>query len=418
MRIGIVINGFDPESGGSFTFKSSIVRALEQENCNHEFLLLDFSKNELESEFTFPRMKVRRHFEKIEQVNKPTIEVQKGAARNWSFWTRLTKSESQTETESETDAPPADLREHLSDAIQANQIELVWFLEQITEVVPVPFFFTVWDLQHRIQPWFPEVSSICGTWIKREKMYNSMLKRASLVLTGTSVGKREIMHFYGVHESNVDVIPLPVSDLDVADSPMQCQAVRKKYGLQGEFLLYPAQFWAHKNHTNLLLSLQILYKRRGYAPVLVLVGSNHGNRDLVARRIEELDLSHQVKMLGFVPFEDLIALYKTAESLVFVSYFGPDNIPPLEAFRLKCPVIASDVPGAREQLGNATILVNPAEPEEIADAIWSVHHDEIRRKEMISLGQINLAGKSPSDYVSRVIDHFDRFETISRNWRN
>ncbi len=52
-----------------------------------------------------------------------------------------------------------------------------------------------------------------------------------------------------------------------------------------------------------------------------------------------------------------------------MTFFGPENLPPLEAFALKCPVIASNVSGSEEQLGDAAILVNPVNPEEIAQAI-------------------------------------------------
>ena len=56
---------------------------------------------------------------------------------------------------------------------------------------------------------------------------------------------------------------------------------------------------------------------------------------------------------------ELIALYRHALALTFVSYFGPDNLPPLEAFALGCPVITSAIEGVDEQLGNAALYVNP-----------------------------------------------------------
>ena len=55
-----------------------------------------------------------------------------------------------------------------------------------------------------------------------------------------------------------------------------------------------------------------------------------------------------------------------------MSFFGPDNIPPLEAFALGCPVIASNVPGAKEQLGDAAVLVAPEKEDQLANAIMKV----------------------------------------------
>ena len=102
---------------------------------------------------------------------------------------------------------------------------------------------------------------------------------------------------------------------------------------------------------------------------MVFTGSDKGNEQLVRRKISELGLDDQIHMLGFVPRDDLKALYSTALALTFASFFGPGNLPPLEAFALGCPVIASRVPGTQEQLGDAALLFNPADPEELANAI-------------------------------------------------
>ena len=63
-----------------------------------------------------------------------------------------------------------------------------------------------------------------------------------------------------------------------------------------------------------------------------------------------------------------------------VRLFGPLNLPPLEAFALGCPVIAADIPGAKQELGDAAMLVNPANEFEIAEALKSVHSDSAKRE--------------------------------------
>src|SRR5207249_4800394 len=128
--------------------------------------------------------------------------------------------------------------------------------------------------------------------------------------------------------------------------------VRGKYGLRREFLFYPAQFWPHKNHVNLLLALDLLRGSAGVELDLVLTGSDKGNLNHVTKTAVALGLTSQVHILGFVPKADLRELYREAVSLTFASFFGPDNIPPLEAFALGCPVVAAAVPGSEEQLGN------------------------------------------------------------------
>ena len=114
-------------------------------------------------------------------------------------------------------------------------------------------------------------------------------------------------------------------------------------------------------------------------PTLVLVGSDKGNRTFVERRAAELGISHKVLFLGFVPTEDLVGLYTNAKALVYPSFSGPENLPPLEAFALGCPATVANYRGAEEQLGDAAVLFDPMSPAAIADAIRSVVTNELLR---------------------------------------
>src|SRR5262249_55724792 len=157
--------------------------------------------------------------------------------------------------------------------------------------------------------------------------------------------------------------------------------------IKGDFLLYPAQFWPHKNHVNLLKALDFLRKRNGLRLNLVLTGSDKGNQHYVRHKVREWELSDQVFDLGFVSREELNALYRGALALIFPSFFGPDNIPPLEAFALGCPVLASRIAGAEEQLRSAAMLFNPADPVDIADKVLAVRSDPALRKRLIEEGK-------------------------------
>ena len=80
-------------------------------------------------------------------------------------------------------------------------------------------------------------------------------------------------------------------------------------------------------------------------------------------------MQKQIKILGFVKREELIALYENAMALVYATYFGPENLPPLEAFALGCPVIASSVPGSEEQIGDCALLFDPSDHSKLAEHI-------------------------------------------------
>jgi len=131
-------------------------------------------------------------------------------------------------------------------SIKDNDIDLAWFLSPSARPVSVPYIATVWDLEHRKQPYFPEVSTTGWTWEQRERNYQTLLPRAARIITGTQAGKNEIVSFYQSSPENVRVVRFPVSDdyQEVRDANRV--VVMAKYGISNPFVIYPAQFWPHK----------------------------------------------------------------------------------------------------------------------------------------------------------------------------
>ena len=118
--------------------------------------------------------------------------------------------------------------ERLQDAIDRYKLDIVWFMAVSAVPLRVPFIATVWDLEHRKQPYFPEVSVTGWTWEEREQTYRAVLPRASFIITGTQVGKEEITHYYGVNPSNVKVVPFPVAHKELGKVSLDVAAVLGK----------------------------------------------------------------------------------------------------------------------------------------------------------------------------------------------
>ena len=148
----------------------------------------------------------------------------------------------------------------------------------------------------------------------------------------------------------------------------------------------------------------------------MLVGSDKGNLTYVRKCAELHNLQKQVHFAGFVSRQELAALYRNALALTFVSFFGPDNLPPLEAFALGCPVIAANVSGAREQLGQAALLVDPKEPRAIAEAVLRLHHRPELREDLIELGRERARQFTGKQYIEAILQIIDDFEPIRRCW--
>lgn len=294
-------------------------------------------------------------------------------------------------------------------------IEYMWFLGSDCHLLDIPYCAVVWDLQHRTLPWFPEVSHR-GEWDAREAANAWFLRRAAAVITGTQTGADEIARFYQVQPGLIRILRHPTPAFALAAGADDSAPVLAKYGIDRPYLIYPAQFWAHKNHVNLLHGLHELRAIHGQAVQLVLLGGDKGNRAYCEQVAAGLGLSDALRMPGFIPRQDLIALYQGAAALAYVSFGGPENLPPLEAFAIGCPVVAADIPGAREQLGDCALYVDPAKPAEIASACKRLFDDGALRERLIAAGRVRAAAWTGVDFVRGVFRMLDDFEPIRRTW--
>lgn len=392
MRVGVFLDRYIPEDGGGFTFQGEVFRALVEmaAESHHEFVAITSHPKQL-ADSGLETLAYR----KPGLLEKPIAFI----ARNWPNFRHTLKWSSSFEKR-----------------LRRAGIEFVWFLGPRPKDIDLPYMTIVLDLQHRLQPWFPEVSRY-GEWDNRERGFARFLRRAAAIIAGTQAGKQEIIDFYQVPAERIHILPHPTPDAALHASEQPHPETLARFDLPDAYLFYPAQFWPHKNHVNLLLAMKTL-KDEGLRIPLVLAGSDFGNQAFVRQKITELDLEEQVHLVGFVTPEELNALYRRALALVYVSFFGPENLPPLEAFALGCPVIAARVSGAEEQMGDVALLVDPANVEEIAAAIRSLHGDSKLRARLIARGRKRAVSWTTNDFVKGVFKIMDGFEPVRKVWRD
>jgi glycosyltransferase involved in cell wall biosynthesis len=267
---------------------------------------------------------------------------------------------------------------------------------------PYPAVLPVHDLQHLLQPHFPEVSA-GGERQRRELIYRNALPRAAGVLTDSEVGREEVISAYQVAPARVHPLPyLPAPGAALPPSEADLRRVRDRYRPPDGFLFYPAAFWPHKNHACLLRALAILAEERKMRPPLLLAGSPGREFEALRALASSLGISAQVHFLGYVPDEDMAALYRLALALTMPTFFGPTNIPVLEAWAQGCPVVTSDLRGIREQVGDAGMLVDPRDPRALAQAIYRLVTESSWRVELAERGRARLARWTPRDFAGKL----------------
>jgi glycosyltransferase involved in cell wall biosynthesis len=291
-------------------------------------------------------------------------------------------------------------------------IRLMWNMNEAEIHSFLPFIKVIWDINFRINSMFPEYSFTRFGFEVAERNASS-LHRASYVVVGTEEGKRQLIDIFGVHKDKIRVIPFPTPDLRI-DNQASVQAAVNPVG--GRYIFYPARFWPHKNHVVIVEALKVLRDKWGIVLPCVFCGDDKGNMGYIERYAENLGVREQIEFLGFVPVKELAALYRKALTLVYASAVGPDNLPPLEAMSLDCPVITADVTGARGQLGDAALFFSPTNENELAERIKQVLDDAILRQQLIERGRQRAACWTPDDYVKSVLSIIDEFALIARAW--
>lgn len=268
---------------------------------------------------------------------------------------------------------------------------------------PVPTLGTVHDLMHRYEPSFPEVSAD-GEFALREFHFGETCRWAKGVLVDSSLGKRQLIESYGIEDERVFVLPFIAPRYifeytDAADAGFE-----SRYSLPRKFFFYPAQFYLHKNHRALVEAMALM--REQHPDVcLVLVGSQERNGFAdVMSLVKEKGLERHVLFVGYVPDADMPGFFKRARALVMPSFFGPTNIPPLEAFALGCPVATSRIYGIPNQLGNAALLFNPRSLEEIRDCLVRLWTDDALCADLRERGREHSRNWGQAQFAARFRD--------------
>lgn len=413
MRLGIHVRV--SRKGGTYQYTLTMLESLQflqQEGLADEFLL--FSGQEPapdDNPYTVNWPWLPLYGPKTDRNGiLDTLRRVVGEGAHRRAWRAMRNRMSDSQSLPEPDAPRH--RPQVTQWLRSQGVELMVYPQPtpVSFEAGVPYIMAIHDLQHRLQPEFPEVS-VNGAWERREYLYRNCTRFATLLLADSEVGKEDILNFYapfGVTPDRVKVLPfLPSPYLNRNVHLTEQEHVLQRYGLRPPYLFYPAHFWPHKNHARIVKAISLLKVQQKLEVHVVFVGNKgdelkEQNYQHVINLARQGQVANQVHYLGFVPDRDMSALYAAARGLIIPTFFGPTIIPPLEAWSFGCPVITSDIRGIREQIGDAGILVDPRSVESIAAGIVRVWTDESLRQELSARGRARLASYTPADYRQRL----------------
>ena len=232
---------------------------------------------------------------------------------------------------------------------------------------------TVHDLQYLDYPEYIKKAKL----IYLKKMVPRSAEAARLILTPSQFTRRQVIERLNIDPSIVTVVPHGISPREGREPTRE---VRERYDLDGQFFLYPAITYPHKNHLVLVRAFAKLVQARPEV-TLVLTGAKGSMEVRIGKEVQELGIEKHVRRLGYVPAEDLDALYHEAVALVFPSRFEGFGAPVLEAMSRGCPVVAADATALPEVVGDAGLLVSPDNSDEWCQSMTDVlEQGEVRAR--------------------------------------
>ena len=203
----------------------------------------------------------------------------------------------------------------------------------------------------------------------------SYAQGADVIITVSENSKRDIINHLGIPPETIFVIPEGKDEKFKPQSdPETISEIKNKYGLSRAFILHVGTLEPRKNLVGLIQAYHRSRARKEYQ--LVMAGRKGWMYKDIFKTVEKLGLTREVIFTGYVPEDDLPALYNASSLFVFPSLYEGFGLPPLEAMACGTPVVTSKVSSLPEVTGDAALLVDPFNIEEIKDSIDLVLSDQ------------------------------------------
>jgi glycosyltransferase involved in cell wall biosynthesis len=221
-------------------------------------------------------------------------------------------------------------------------------------------------------------------------MMSAAVRLAQRVITDSEFSKRDIVRHLGADAGKIDVIYPGVScEFRPVSDPATRSAVRYKYGIERDYVLYTGIYKPRKNHAGLLHAFERFLALGGDADLVIAGPMKEGAFEL-HRLAAELGFPARLKLTGFVRDDELCVLYSGARLYACPSLYEGFGFTVLEAMACGAPVVSSAETSLPEVAGDAAWYANPRAPKEFGEALYRVFTDSDLRTALIAKSAENV----------------------------
>ncbi|MEE4259278.1 MAG: glycosyltransferase family 1 protein [Bacteroidales bacterium] len=211
-------------------------------------------------------------------------------------------------------------------------------------------------------------------------------RKADRIATVSEFSKNDIVKQYSIDPTKIDVVYNGVNKDYIPVNENIKLEIKEKYTGGSDFFVYVGALIDRKNLDNLFKAFDMFKKSAANDIKLLIVGSKMWHNKELELTYESMQFKADVIFTGRLPIEELCRATASAMVMTYVSYFEGFGIPILEAFAAGVPVITSNVTSMPEVAGDAAILVDPFDVEEISSAMKNIAENESLRENLIQKG--------------------------------
>lgn len=249
-------------------------------------------------------------------------------------------------------------------------------------VARIPAALTIHDLQPLAMP--ENFSSVKRRWLAT--MLPRSARRAAMVFTPSEPASASVVERLGVPPERVRTVPHGIEP-PTAVPPEQIAAVRERYRLGDQVVLYPAITYPHKDHVTLVQAFGRLARARPDLTLVLPGGAGPSEADVTAA-IRASGAGEQVRRTGRIPWPDLAALYACATVVAVPSRFEGFGAPALEAMAAGVPVVVADATALPWVVGDAGLTFRPGDVGQLASELARVLDQPAAHDTLVAAGRV------------------------------
>jgi glycosyltransferase involved in cell wall biosynthesis len=388
------------ENGGAKVFVLELLRRLAELAPQTQFVLLTQASSHQELA-ALDRANVRRVMV-INQKKLPLVRSLRSLATNY-FLPILRKLPVELKTQLKRHAGPLAYflvatikRRQSSTILRQIHADLLFcpFTAPTYFDIAVPTVSIIYDLQYKLYPEFFSAEDV----VHRDQTFIDASRRSTVLAAISDYTRKTAIEHGNLDPAHIKTIPLHISQHSLRNAERDETILGRLHLIAGKYLIYPANFWKHKNHEMLLTAFGIARSSGRLAGDvrLICTGATGARQQWLKQAAHGLGLEKHVLFPGYLANAELQALMTNSAGMIFPSLYEGFGLPVIEAMATGIPVACSNVTSLPEVAGDAAILFDPRNPEEIAEAMCSLTVDKELTTRLIQAGEVRAAKFSDS----------------------